>query len=64
MPLAPRLPAPPEMLSTLEETYERVLRRDPGEAEFHQAVHEVLETLGAGTGGTPRVWPPHSWWSA
>ncbi|HLV71960.1 glutamate dehydrogenase (NADP) [Actinomadura hallensis] len=46
MPLAPRLPAPPEMLSTLEETYERVLRRDPGEAEFHQAVHEVLETLG------------------
>ena len=46
MPLAPRLPAPPEMLSALEETYERVLRRDPGEAEFHQAVHEVLESLG------------------
>src|SRR5690606_27598647 len=46
MPLAPRLPAPPEMLSTLEETYGRVLRRDPGEAEFHQAVQEVLETLG------------------
>ncbi|MGP4022661.1 NADP-specific glutamate dehydrogenase [Actinomadura sp. 3N407] len=46
MPLAPRLPAPPETLSALEETYDRVLRRDPGEAEFHQAVHEVLETLG------------------
>ncbi|MFG2086931.1 NADP-specific glutamate dehydrogenase [Spirillospora sp. NPDC048824] len=46
MPLAPRLPAPPETLSSLEETYDRVLRRDPGEAEFHQAVHEVLETLG------------------
>ncbi|TDB84093.1 NADP-specific glutamate dehydrogenase [Actinomadura sp. KC216] len=46
MPLAPRLPAPPEILAVLEESYERVLRRDPGEAEFHQAVHEVLESLG------------------
>ena len=46
MPLAPRLPAPPETLAVLEESYERVLQRDPGEAEFHQAVHEVLESLG------------------
>jgi glutamate dehydrogenase (NADP+) len=46
MPLAPRLPAPPQTLAVLEESYDRVLRRDPGEAEFHQAVHEVLESLG------------------
>ncbi|NDU76230.1 NADP-specific glutamate dehydrogenase [Actinomadura sp. DSM 109109] len=46
MPLAPRLPTPPETLALLEETYAGVLRRDPGEAEFHQAVHEVLESLG------------------
>ncbi|TMQ94749.1 NADP-specific glutamate dehydrogenase [Actinomadura soli] len=46
MPLAPRFPAPPEILAVLEESYEKVLRRDPGEAEFHQAVHEVLESLG------------------
>ncbi|MER7544649.1 NADP-specific glutamate dehydrogenase [Actinomadura sp.] len=46
MPLAPRLPAPPETLALLEESYDRVLRRDPGEPEFHQAVHEVLESLG------------------
>ncbi|MFF4240951.1 NADP-specific glutamate dehydrogenase [Actinomadura geliboluensis] len=46
MPLAPRLPAPPETLAILEESYDRVLHRDPGEPEFHQAVHEVLESLG------------------
>jgi glutamate dehydrogenase (NADP+) len=46
MPLAPRLPAPPETLALLEESYESVLHRDPGEPEFHQAVHEVLESLG------------------
>ncbi|GAA4394501.1 NADP-specific glutamate dehydrogenase [Actinomadura verrucosospora] len=46
MPLASRLPAPPETMAVLEETYAGVLRRDPGEAEFHQAVHEVLESLG------------------
>ncbi|WP_141587090.1 NADP-specific glutamate dehydrogenase [Actinomadura sp. WMMA1423] len=33
-------------MAVLEETYSGVLRRDPGEAEFHQAVHEVLECLG------------------
>jgi len=30
----------------LEPIYQDVLRRNPGETEFHQAVHEVLETLG------------------
>jgi glutamate dehydrogenase (NADP+) len=30
----------------LEPIFQDVLRRNPGETEFHQAVHEVLETLG------------------
>lgn len=30
----------------LEDIYQEVLRRNPGESEFHQAVHEVLESLG------------------
>lgn len=30
----------------LEPIYQEVLRRNPGETEFHQAVREVLETLG------------------
>ncbi len=30
----------------LEPIYQDVLKRNPGEDEFHQAVHEVLETLG------------------
>src|SRR5690554_3961259 len=30
----------------LESIYQDVLHRNPGEKEFHQAVHEVLETLG------------------
>ncbi|MFP4160581.1 MAG: NADP-specific glutamate dehydrogenase [Ectothiorhodospira sp.] len=30
----------------LEHLYQEVLRRNPGEREFHQAVREVLETLG------------------
>ncbi|MFI0480310.1 NADP-specific glutamate dehydrogenase [Actinomadura sp. 9N215] len=55
MPLASRLPAPPEILAVLEESYERVLRRDPGEAEFHQAVHEVLESLGPVLAARPRL---------
>lgn len=32
--------------SKLEPIYQEVLRRNPGETEFHQAVLEVLETLG------------------
>ncbi|WP_456107167.1 NADP-specific glutamate dehydrogenase [Prauserella endophytica] len=30
----------------LGEIYAEVVRRNPGEAEFHQAVHEVLDSLG------------------
>ena len=29
----------------IEPIYQEVLRRNPGESEFHQAVHEVLESL-------------------
>ena len=37
------MPGPTEKL---HEIYDEVLRRNPGEAEFHQAVHEVLDSLG------------------
>ena len=30
----------------LETIYQDILRRNPGEAEFHQAVREVLESIG------------------
>ncbi|MBF6247005.1 glutamate dehydrogenase, partial [Nocardia elegans] len=30
----------------LHEVYEEILRRNPGEIEFHQAAFEVLESLG------------------
>lgn len=30
----------------IERIYEQVVRRNPGEVEFHQAVKEVIETLG------------------
>ncbi|MCD4527301.1 NADP-specific glutamate dehydrogenase [Nocardioides sp. cx-173] len=30
----------------LVDVYDEVLRRNPGETEFHQAVHEVLDSLG------------------
>ena len=33
--------------STLDNIYATVLRRNPGETEFHQAVKEVFETLDA-----------------
>ncbi|HYD40981.1 MAG TPA: NADP-specific glutamate dehydrogenase [Anaeromyxobacter sp.] len=36
----------PKMDAGLEAVYQDVLKRNPGEAEFHQAVHEVLETIG------------------
>jgi len=32
--------------SVIQSVYEQVLRRNPGEIEFHQAVKEVLDTLG------------------
>ncbi|MFP5071037.1 NADP-specific glutamate dehydrogenase [Pseudonocardia nantongensis] len=34
------------MHQTLEAIHQRVLDRNPGETEFHQAVHEVLESIG------------------
>lgn len=55
MPLSPRLPGSPDVLAALEETYDGVLRRDPGEPEFHQAVHEVLESLPAVLSARPRL---------
>ena len=30
----------------LEPIFQEVIRRNPGEVEFHQAVREVLESLG------------------
>jgi len=44
-------PAPANLVSfalteKLEAVYQEVLRRNPGEVEFHQAVREVLESLG------------------
>ena len=37
---------PTQLDERLETIYQEVLRRNPGEAEFHQAVREVLESLG------------------
>ena len=37
----------------LQEIYDEVLARNPGETEFHQAVNEVLETLGPNTPTPP-----------
>lgn len=34
-----------EVNRKIETIFETVMRRNPGEAEFHQAVHEVLESL-------------------
>ena len=31
--------------AVVQSVYEQVLKRNPGEAEFHQAVKEVLECL-------------------
>lgn len=36
----------PGLDEKLHDVYEEVLRRNPGELEFHQAVHEVLDSLG------------------
>ena len=32
--------------SALHDIYDEVARRNPGEVEFHQAVYEVLNSLG------------------
>jgi glutamate dehydrogenase (NADP+) len=36
----------PKLDDKLVAVYDEVLQRNPGETEFHQAVHEVLESLG------------------
>ncbi|WP_214106692.1 NADP-specific glutamate dehydrogenase [Acrocarpospora catenulata] len=36
----------PVLDEKLYDIYDEVLRRNPGETEFHQAVHEVLDSLG------------------
>jgi glutamate dehydrogenase (NADP+) len=36
----------PGLDEKLDEIYAEVLQRNPGETEFHQAVHEVLDSLG------------------
>jgi glutamate dehydrogenase (NADP+) len=36
----------PELAAQLQSIYDLVLRRNPGETEFHQAVLEVLDSLG------------------
>jgi glutamate dehydrogenase (NADP+) len=36
----------PVLGEKLADTYAEVLRRNPGESEFHQSVHEVLDSLG------------------
>jgi glutamate dehydrogenase (NADP+) len=36
----------PALHEKLHDVYDEVLRRNPGESEFHQAVHEVLDSLG------------------
>ena len=37
----------PGLDEKLHDTYAEVLRRNPGETEFHRAVHEVLDSLGS-----------------
>ena len=34
-----------ELITELQDAFDVVVRRNPGEIEFHQAVHEVLESL-------------------
>ncbi|MGD9985598.1 NADP-specific glutamate dehydrogenase [Pseudonocardia sp.] len=41
------------MHEALRPIYERVLSRNPGEAEFHQAVGEVLDSIGPAVGKHP-----------
>src|SRR3954462_11855245 len=35
----------PDLHEKLHDVYDEVLQRNPGELEFHQAVHEVLDSL-------------------
>ena len=45
----------PKIDERLKAVYEDVVRRNPGELEFHQAVREVLETLGPAVAKHPEL---------
>jgi glutamate dehydrogenase (NADP+) len=47
MSMSPARPHEPDEAArhTLEKLYAQILRRNPGEKEFHQAAREVLESL-------------------
>jgi glutamate dehydrogenase (NADP+) len=45
----------PKMAERLKSVYEDIVRRNPGEAGFHQAVRAVLETLGAAVARYPEL---------
>ncbi|WP_084219514.1 NADP-specific glutamate dehydrogenase [Spirillospora albida] len=47
--------ATPETISDLVDCHDRMLRRDPGEPEFHQAVREVLASLPPVLDARPRL---------
>ncbi|MBD2899739.1 NADP-specific glutamate dehydrogenase [Actinomadura sp. RB99] len=55
MPVSPRPQNATGTHTVLDKAYERVLVRDPGEPEFHQAVHEVLESLGPAVAARPEL---------
>nr|WP_246443955.1 NADP-specific glutamate dehydrogenase [Actinomadura namibiensis] len=50
-----RRPVPAAAADALEALYQRILRRDPGEPEFHQAVREVLESLAPVVAARPEL---------
>ncbi len=47
-----------KMDEKLEQIYQDILKRNPGEVEFHQAVREVLESVGPVVGARPPAVPP------
>ncbi|MFF1904674.1 NADP-specific glutamate dehydrogenase [Kitasatospora sp. NPDC058218] len=56
MPVTPYSSASPDAgTSVIESLYAEVLRRNQGEREFHQAVREVLETLGPVLAARPEL---------
>ena len=46
-----------EINARIEKIIADVIRRNQGEAEFHQAVREVTETLGPVLRKHPHIWP-------
>jgi glutamate dehydrogenase (NADP+) len=45
----------------LEGAFDEIIRRNPGEVEFHQATREVLESLGAVVDRRPDY--IDAWWN-